>query len=215
MFSKTKDNGIAPETTPQTPQTQQQVRRSSPARASAPSIISSDMTVIGTVTATGDIQVDGKIEGDIYSTSLTVGEKAVINGEVRADEIIIRGHVIGGIRARKISLASTCHVEGDLCHNALQVETGAFFQGNIKHSDDPLSDNPPADPRTIPGAAQRRPLSQVNSGARANDEGEPSERQGASSGGSSSGSQQGQSNQASRPGSSNNNPPRKAQGGRN
>ncbi len=137
MFSKTKDNnGAMPEPAQQP---QQQVRRAPP-RTAAPSIISADMTVVGTVSATGDIQVDGKIEGDIYSTSLTVGEKAVVNGEVRADEVTIRGHLVGGLRARKINLASTCHVEGDIVHNALSVETGAFFQGNIRHSDDPLTD---------------------------------------------------------------------------
>lgn len=135
---------------PPEPAQPQQARRTPP-RSTAPSIISADMTVVGTVTATGDIQVDGKIEGDLFSTSLTVGEKAVVNGEVRADEVTIRGHVVGGIKARKINLSSTCHVEGDLVHNALSVETGAFFQGNIKHSDDPLSDQqnearPPAGP---------------------------------------------------------------------
>ncbi len=135
MFSKTKDNGSsAPETVPT-----QQMRRTAN-RPAAPSIISSDMHVIGTITCTGDIQIDGKIEGDIYSTYLTVGEKAIISGEIRSDEVIIRGHVMGGIRARKVNLASTCHVEGDIMHNALAVETGAFFQGNIKHADDPLSD---------------------------------------------------------------------------
>ncbi|MGF1455130.1 MAG: polymer-forming cytoskeletal protein [Alphaproteobacteria bacterium] len=124
---------------PEPAQPQQQVRRAPP-RTAAPSIISADMTVVGTVSATGDIQVDGKIEGDIFSTSLTVGEKAVVNGEVRADEVTIRGHLVGGLRARKINLASTCHVEGDIIHNALSVETGAFFQGNIRHSDDPLTE---------------------------------------------------------------------------
>lgn len=96
------------------------------------------MTVVGTVTATGDIHVDGKIEGNIHSASLTVGEKAVVTGELHADEVTIRGHVMGGVRARQINLANTCHVEGDMVQSALSVESGAYFEGNIKHANDPL-----------------------------------------------------------------------------
>ncbi len=219
MFSKSEDNGTGPESTPHSHQSQQQIRRS-PARSAAPSIISSDMTIVGTVKATGDVQVDCKIDGDIYSSSLTIGETAVINGEVRADEIVIKGQVIGGIRARKVSLASTCYVEGNLCHNALQMETGAFFQGNIKHSNDPLSENPPEDPRSNRAggqqgdAAQGAKSAQIDKGASANDQGEPPARSAASGGG---GSQQGASNQQSRPPANNstNNAQRKAQGRRN
>lgn len=109
--------------------------RRSPGRA-APSILCSDMTVIGTLACSGDMHIDGRIEGEIFSTCLTIGEKAVVNGDIRADECVIRGHVRGNIRARKVSLASTCHVDGDITHNnGLSVETGAYFQGNIRNAE--------------------------------------------------------------------------------
>ncbi len=103
-----------------------------------PSIISTDLVVHGNLVATGDIQIDGTVEGDIRSQSLTIGEKASVNGEVVAEDIVIRGRVIGTIRGRRVQLASTCHVEGDILHEALAVETGAFFEGNCRHSDDPI-----------------------------------------------------------------------------
>ncbi|HAC59072.1 MAG TPA: polymer-forming cytoskeletal protein, partial [Rhodobiaceae bacterium] len=53
--------------------------------------------------------------------------------------IVIRGRVVGTIRGRRVQLASTCHVEGDILHEALAVETGAFFEGACRHSDDPIS----------------------------------------------------------------------------
>ena len=39
-------------------------------------------------------------------------------------------------------LASTCHVEGDILHEAFAVETGAFFEGNCRHADNPLAQAP-------------------------------------------------------------------------
>ena len=132
MFSRTKDNGdkSAAGTAP-LPTKRSSVR-------TAPSIISSDLIVKGDLVASGDIQIDGTVEGDVRSASLTVGEKASITGEVLAEDIVIRGRVVGSIRGRRVQLASTCHVEGDILHEALSVETGAFFEGNCRHSDDPL-----------------------------------------------------------------------------
>ncbi|TDI66682.1 MAG: polymer-forming cytoskeletal protein [Alphaproteobacteria bacterium] len=138
MFSrsKNKDNGAAakPSSSNATPPT---TKRGG--RAAAPSIFSTDLLVEGTLHSEGDIQIDGRIDGNIRSGSLTVGNKAVINGEIVANDVIVRGRVHGSIRARKVQLSSTAHVEGDILHNALAVESGAFFDGNCRHAEDPLT----------------------------------------------------------------------------
>jgi cytoskeletal protein CcmA (bactofilin family) len=108
---------------------------------SAPSIISADMTMSGSLSSTGDIQIDGRVEGDVRSIGLVIGDKAEIHGEVYAEDVTVRGKVIGRIHARKVLLAATSHVEGDILHEALAVETGAFFEGNCRHSDNPLGSN--------------------------------------------------------------------------
>jgi cytoskeletal protein CcmA (bactofilin family) len=112
------------------------------ARSSVPSIISADLTVNGTLNSTGDIQIDGRVEGDVFSTGLVIGEKAYIHGDVLAEDVTIRGRVQGGVRARKVLLCSTCHVEGNILHEAFAVEAGAFFEGNCRHSDNPLAEDP-------------------------------------------------------------------------
>src|SRR3974390_247548 len=109
-------------------------------RTNVPSIISSDLVVNGTLTSTGDIQIDGRVEGDVRSSGLVIGEKALIHGEILADDVTIRGKVQGGIRARKVLLCSTSHVEGNILHEAFSVEAGAFFEGNCRHSENPLAD---------------------------------------------------------------------------
>lgn len=134
MFSSRKDSAPAPQApTPSAP-----ARRN--ARASVPSIISSDLTVTGTLISTGDIQIDGRVEGDVRSVGLVIGDKAEIHGEILAEDVTVRGKVVGRIRARKVLLAATSHVEGDILHEAFAVESGAFFEGNCRHSDNPLGD---------------------------------------------------------------------------
>ena len=98
------------------------------------------MVISGTITSTGDIQIDGYVEGDVRSVGLVIGEKAEIHGEIFAEDVVVRGRVMGRIRARKVMLAATSHVEGDILHEAFAVEAGAFFEGNCRHSDNPLGD---------------------------------------------------------------------------
>lgn len=135
-----------------------QARR--PARSAAPSIISADLVVQGTLTSTGDIQIDGRVEGDVRSAGLVIGDKAFIQGEILADDVTVRGRVQGGIRARKVLLCTTSHVEGNILHEAFAVEAGAFFEGNCRHSDNPLSEDASRQgqsyqnkPASIPAAA--------------------------------------------------------------
>jgi cytoskeletal protein CcmA (bactofilin family) len=134
MFTRgSKGNGNGSDNLP-VPQQQRRLGKA------APSIISTDLVVVGTLTSTGDVQIDGRVDGDIRSGSVTIGEKANFEGEIVAEEVTVRGRVQGTIRARKVSLAGTCHVEGTILHEALAVEVGAFFEGNCRHSADPLSE---------------------------------------------------------------------------
>lgn len=138
MFSsKSKDPVPSPASIPP-------VASPAPKRAgrsgTVPSIISGDLAVTGTLNSTGDVQIDGIVEGDVRSVGLVIGERAEIHGEIWAEDVTVRGKVIGRIRARKVLLSATSHVEGDILHEAFAVEAGAFFEGNCRHSDNPLGD---------------------------------------------------------------------------
>ncbi|MCI4662977.1 MAG: polymer-forming cytoskeletal protein [Neomegalonema sp.] len=104
----------------------------------APSIISADLTIKGNLETTGDMQIEGKIEGDIRSHLLTIGQNAVVRGEIVADDVVVNGRVIGRIRGQKIRLSSTARVEGDILHKNIAIESGAQFEGSVQRSEDPI-----------------------------------------------------------------------------
>ena len=120
---------------------------------SAPTIISADMVINGTLASHGDVQIDGQVEGDVRCLGLVVGDKAEVQGEIYAEDVTIRGKVAGRIRARKVTLTATSHVEGDILHEAFAVEAGAFFEGNCRHSDNPLGEVDSGARRTQAGGA--------------------------------------------------------------
>lgn len=128
-------------------------RSSSMKAAGVPSIISADVIMRGNVSSGGEVQLDGVLEGDIKSSMLIVGEKASVKGEIICESVIVRGRVEGGIRAKQVALAATAHIVGDILHSSLSVESGAHFEGNCRHSDDPLSEAAASDFR------KSRPLS--------------------------------------------------------
>jgi cytoskeletal protein CcmA (bactofilin family) len=105
-----------------------------------PSIISEDLTIRGNVTSKGEIQVDGEIEGDISCSSLLVGDKSKVTGGVAAEDVVVRGHIVGSIRGLRITLQAQSHVEGDIFHQSLAIEQGAYFEGKSRRSDDPLAE---------------------------------------------------------------------------
>ncbi len=111
---------------------------SSGARAGL-SIIGTDVVIEGHLLTSGDIQIEGSVHGDIRAAGVLIGQNGAVHGGVLAEEVVVRGRVIGPIRGLKVHIAGTAHVEGDVLHGSLGVETGAFVQGTIRQSDDPLS----------------------------------------------------------------------------
>jgi len=75
----------------------------------------------------------------LHGTHVLIGEKARIQGAVNAEEVVVRGHVMGSVRGGKVMLQSTSHVEGDVHHKSLAIEQGAYFEGKSRRSDDPLA----------------------------------------------------------------------------
>lgn len=103
------------------------------------SIIGPDLVISGNLVSKGEVQIDGEVQGDTYATHIVVGEKARVTGGVIAEEIIVRGHVMGSVRGKRVMLQTTSHVEGDVHHHSLAIEQGAFFEGKSRRSEDPLA----------------------------------------------------------------------------
>ncbi len=151
MFSKPTNNTPpkAPDAaTPPSPAPSMTATSSAAAPGLAPkpsapkvaSLIANDMTLEGSITADGELQIDGIIRGDVRVGRLNIGESGTVEGSVYADSVELRGKVVGSITAKTVRLYGTCHVDGDITHEQLAMETGAFFQGrSLKFQRPPAS----------------------------------------------------------------------------
>jgi cytoskeletal protein CcmA (bactofilin family) len=105
-----------------------------------PSIIGEDLTIKGNVTSKGEIQIDGEIEGDIRCGSLLLGDKSKVTGSVAAEDVVVRGHLVGSVTGLRITLQGQSHVDGDILCQTLAIEQGAYFEGKSRRSDNPLAE---------------------------------------------------------------------------
>jgi cytoskeletal protein CcmA (bactofilin family) len=124
-----------------------------------PSIIGEDLTIIGNVNSKGEIQVDGEIQGDIHCGSLLLGDKSQVMGSVIAEDIVVRGRVVGSIRGLRVTLQA----------QSLAIEQGAYFEGKSRRSDDPLAEIKTASstagsprPDARPASHEQRPTEHVS-----------------------------------------------------
>lgn len=112
----------------------------SPLRANGTmSIIGSDLIVTGNLISKGQVQVDGEIQGDVHAGLVSVGETAKVTGSIVGDEVVVRGHVLGSVRGRRVLLQASSHVEGDVYHQTLAIEQGAYFEGKSRRAEDPTA----------------------------------------------------------------------------
>jgi cytoskeletal protein CcmA (bactofilin family) len=145
----------------------QQVDTNTLSHPSEASTIGEDLTITGDVTSKGELRIDGRVQGNVHCLSLILGENSEIKGDVKAEEVLIRGRLIGSVRGRRVMLQSTAHVEGDLLHQDLAMEQGAYFQGESRRAEGPLAAAqleqkqkvPAAEPQQEPCGGQKEPPS--------------------------------------------------------
>lgn len=98
------------------------------------SILSHGLKFEGKLSSEGNVRIDGDFTGDIIiNGNLTLGEKSVVNGNIKATNITISGKVDGIVEAaEKMVLESSSRMIGDLSAKILVVNEGSVFDGKSK-----------------------------------------------------------------------------------
>lgn len=115
-------------------------------------VLTSDVEIKGNLRFSGELQFDGKIEGEIHAEGvLTLGETAVVNGNIHVSNVTVRGKVNGNITAKeKIEIKTKAEIFGDIKSSKLSVEEGVTFVGQAEV-------NPNKVAPTTPPAGSRPP----------------------------------------------------------
>ncbi|MEN8192390.1 MAG: polymer-forming cytoskeletal protein [Bacteroidota bacterium] len=98
------------------------------------SILSNGLKFEGKLSSEGNVRIDGDFTGDIIiNGNLTLGDKSIVKGTIKATNITVSGKVDGTVEsAEKVVLESTSRLAGDLIAKILVVNEGAVFDGKSK-----------------------------------------------------------------------------------
>ena len=94
-------------------------------------ILSPDIDFTGTLHFEKPFLIRGKVSGEIDATGiLVIDEKAVVNANIHASRVLIRGQVKGDVTAvEKVEVTVTGKLSGNVTAPEIFMETGCIFNG--------------------------------------------------------------------------------------
>jgi cytoskeletal protein CcmA (bactofilin family) len=104
---------------------------STPAIQSEDTVIGSTIKIEGDLVSNGNIMVEGEVVGSLKTEkTLTVGNGAKVNADVKATNAIVSGEVNGNMSVgEEITLNESSVVNGDIQAKVVVIKAGAKFNG--------------------------------------------------------------------------------------
>jgi cytoskeletal protein CcmA (bactofilin family) len=119
-------------------------------------VLGPDVEIKGNLKFTGELTLDGKLEGEVTTDgTLNLGETAVVNGNITAQTVVVRGKVNGNVTAKeKIEIKAKAELFGDIRAARLSVEEGVTFVGKTEVNPNKVAPTPaparPGEPPKMP-----------------------------------------------------------------
>ena len=129
-----------------------------------PSVISKTLKIKGQLESSEDIQIDGDIEGDVRGINVKIGQNAKVKGTVYGDEVELAGTIEGKIESKKVTLTGTARMTGDILHQDIKIDSGAFVSGSLKPAYGKSDSKPTLKP--VAGGASAANVSPLSAAAR-------------------------------------------------
>jgi cytoskeletal protein CcmA (bactofilin family) len=118
------------------------------------SILSAGLTIEGKIEGNGNIRVAGRFKGNVnVKGELMIEPGASIDGEVKADTVLVGGEVRGQIVAgSRVEFKESGTLIGDLKAGSLTVAAGSKMRGKVEFGwkEGEIEHLPPAEPKAGP-----------------------------------------------------------------
>lgn len=96
-------------------------------------VIGSQCRIQGDILSQQSVKIDGQIQGNVQAGgTVVVGDKGVVNGDIRGSELVVFGKTEGLIEVKRLHLKPNARVTGNIRTQSLQVEDGAVYAGDIR-----------------------------------------------------------------------------------
>lgn len=109
-------------------------------------IIGPSVKVEGDFRGEGDLIIEGILVGNLQTkNNLKIGEHAVVEANIRANNAFISGKVKGNLIIKgKLEISSSAIILGDIKTQLISIESGAIIHGSVSM---PVNDQASEEPR--------------------------------------------------------------------
>lgn len=115
------------------------------------SIVAPGMQVLGDCVTDGTLRIEGHVVGSVYAAkAVVVGQAGVVEGDIRTQDAVIAGAVIGTLlAASRLEVQDGARIEGEVHARRLQLDEGAVLNGEIRMGE--VDTGPPPGVSAAPG----------------------------------------------------------------
>ncbi len=117
-------------------------KRGNHSMASITTLVAEGTVIRGDLEFNGGLHMDGCVEGSIRAQGdkavLTLSDKGRVEGEIRAPNAVINGHVKGDIIiTERLELAANARIDGNVYYKVLEMAAGAQLNGKMIYQAEP------------------------------------------------------------------------------
>lgn len=128
-------------------------KKSTVAPGQVDTLIGPQVVIRGDFHFAGGLYVEGRIVGKVIASNgeaaqITIAEGGVVEGEIRAPNVIINGQLVGDAHGDHVELHPKARVNGNVHYKVIEMIAGSTLTGRLIHAET-LADNAHADSANV------------------------------------------------------------------
>ncbi len=115
-------------------------KKSTVAPGQVDTLIGPQVVIRGDLQFAGGLYIEGRVIGKVIASNgeaamVTVAESGVIEGELRAPNVVINGQLVGDAYGEHVELHPNARVHGNVHYQVVEMAAGATLTGRLIHAE--------------------------------------------------------------------------------
>ena len=115
-------------------------KKASVAPGQVDTLIGPQVVIRGDFHFSGGLYIEGRIIGKVIASNgdaaqVTIAETGVIEGEVRAPNVVINGQLVGDAHGEHVEMHPKARVHGNVHYQVIEMIAGSTLTGRLVHSE--------------------------------------------------------------------------------
>ena len=102
---------------------------------STTSVLSANLKVVGQIKTPDDLEIHCEVEGPLEANNVTIALSGSVRGHVRANRLIVAGHLTGNFMGKELELQENGRINGDVLCESVSIAKHGVLNGKCIMTD--------------------------------------------------------------------------------